>query len=302
MTTEDESGFPFARVTVIGLGLIGGSLAMAIKERFPDVQITGSDPKAEALQYALKSRVIDQANLELPTRFEPNELIILSAHLTPNLEILKQLAPHVKGQSVTVMDIGSCKREIAALGRELLPDEFIPAHPMAGKELSGIENATSLLFAGKSFLFCPHAESDPVRVEKVTNFAQGLGGVPRLIDAEKHDKYMAYVSHLPQLYAILLTNLLYRHEPGHLLAYHGGGLDDQLRLAASPYGMWGDVFARNSDQMRDVLTEMREMIDEVLPILDPKAAPAGSQDSLEFWFNRANEVHRQFHAMKMHRR
>ncbi len=292
------SDTPFKRLTVIGLGLIGGSLAMAARERFPGWHIQGVDPNAETLQYALKHQIIDQASLTLPDAFEEEQLIIIAPHLTASLETLRALAPNVRGKRIVVTDIGSCKRDITALGQELLPTQFIAGHPMAGKEFSGIENATALLFAGKSYLFCPHDKTDPDTLEQLKHFAQSLGGIPRLIDAERHDRYMAYVSHLPQLYAILLTNLLYRHEPGHLLAYHGGGLDDQLRLAASPYAMWSDVFARNADNLTQVLTELRNMIDEVLPLLKPQE---NASATLEPWFERSNEIQRQFHAIRLSR-
>lgn len=289
-----DADLPFKRLTVIGLGLIGGSFAMAIRERFPDWQIQGVDPNAEALQYALKHKVIDKASLTLPAEWEESQLIVIACHLSPSLEVLNQLAPLIQGKNILVTDIGSCKQEIAELGKTLLPTEFIAGHPMAGKEFSGIEHATPLLFAGKSYLLCPHSETDSHRLETLKGIIKSFGGVPRLIDAEKHDRYMAYVSHLPQLYSVLLTNLLYRNEPGHLVAYHGAGLDDQLRLAASPYAMWGDVLLHNADNMTKVLTELRDIIDEAIPLLKEPGA-------LESWFGRANEIHRQFQTMRASR-
>lgn len=286
-----DGDLSFKKLTVIGLGLIGGSFAMAIRERFPDWPIQGVDPNAEALQYALKNKVIDKASLTLPNEWDEGQLIVIACHLSPSLEVLKQLAPMIHGKNIQVTDIGSCKQEIAELGKALLPTEFIAGHPMAGKEFSGIEHATPLLFAGKSYLLCPHSETDSHRLETLKGIIKSLGGVPRLIDAEKHDRYMAYVSHLPQLYSVLLTNLLYRNEPGHLVAYHGAGLDDQLRLAASPYTMWGDVLLHNADNMANVLTELRNIIDEAIPLLKEPGA-------LEGWFGRANEIHRQFQTMR----
>lgn len=293
-----EMTLPFERLTVIGLGLIGGSLAMAVKERFPDWHVTGVDPNAEALQYALKHQVIDQASLTLPESFEDNHLIVIACHLTPSLDVLRQLATKALGKNSLVTDIGSCKQKIAELGRELLPAQFIPGHPMAGKEFSGIAHATPLLFAGKSYLLCPHPQTDAQRLEQLTAFVQALGASPKLIDAEKHDRYMAYVSHLPQLYSVMLTNLLYRNEPGHLMAYHGAGLDDQLRLAASPYGMWGDVLFQNAGNMEKALLELRDIIDEMLPILRQETA---NPDELRQWFSRANEMHQQFQTMRASR-
>jgi prephenate dehydrogenase len=289
-----DGDIPFKHLTVIGLGLIGGSFAMAIRERFPDWHIQGVDPNAEALQYAIKHQVIDKASLTLPETWDEAHLIVLACHLSPSMDMLGQLAPLIKGKNILVTDIGSCKQDIAGLGQALLPTQFIAGHPMAGKEFSGITHATPLLFAGKSYLLCPHSETDSQQLEHLKSVVQQIGAIPRLIDAEKHDRYMAYVSHLPQLYSVLLTNLLYRNEPGHLVAYHGAGLDDQLRLAASPYSMWGDVLFHNADNMVHVLQELRGVIDEVIPLLS-------QPDTLTDWFARANEMHRQFLNMRGNR-
>lgn len=288
---------PFKRFTVIGLGLIGGSLAMAVRERFPDWRITGIDPNAEALAFALKNDVIHEAASDLPDVFEDDHLVVLACHLTPSLRLLERLAPRVQGRNILVTDIGSCKKEIAELGQKLLPTQFIAGHPMAGKEFSGVQHATSLLFANKSYLLCPHAETPPERLEQLRELIKGLGAIPRLIDAERHDFYMTYVSHLPQLYSILLASLLGRHDPERLLAYYGGGLDGQLRLAASPFSMWGDVFKRNADNMKTALTELRNLIDDVLPLLEQSDA-SDPASGLGPWFARSNEIHRQFETMK----
>lgn len=286
---------PFQRLTVIGLGLIGGSLAMAAKERFPNWHVTGVDPNAETLQYALKHQVIDQAALTLPEMLEDNQLIVIACHLTPSLSVLKELAPKVAGKNILVSDIGSCKQAIAQLGQELLPTQFIAGHPMAGKEFSGIQHATPLLFAGKSYLLCPHVQTESEQLEQLKAFVQAFGAIPKLIDSEKHDRYMAYVSHLPQLYSVMLTHLLGQNEPGHLMAYHGAGLDDQLRLAASPYGMWGDVLFQNAANMEKALLELRDCIDEMLPILRQEN---DNPEALKLWFERANEMHHQFLAVR----
>ena len=121
-------------------------------------------------------------------------------------------------------------------------------------------------------------------------FVEGLRGIPRTVTPDDHDRYMAYVSHLPQLYSVLLTNLIDRHEPGHLLSYHGGGIDDQLRLAASPHTMWGEVFAENADNLRAVAREMGVMLGEMDDILD---AP-----KLALWFERSNRLHQDFVSLK----
>ncbi|WP_373532174.1 prephenate dehydrogenase [Vampirovibrio sp.] len=293
---ETMPTLPFERLTVIGLGLIGGSMAMAAKERFPHWQVCGIDPQSESLQFALRHHIIDQAALTLPEHFEDNQLIVIACHVTPALEVLRQLAPCIQGRNIWVTDIGSCKQKIGALGQTLLPTQFLAGHPMAGKEFSGITHATPLLFAGKSYLLCPHEQSDPQLLANLQTFVRALGAHPKLIDAETHDRYMAYVSHLPQLYAVMLTQLLDRNEPGRLMAYHGAGLDDQLRLAASPYPMWGDILYQNAEHLETALLGLRAVIDEALPLLRE-----GNAEGLKVWFDRANEMHGQFLGLQANR-
>lgn len=288
-------GAPFKHLTVIGLGLIGGSFAMAARERYPDLAIQAVDSNPGSLQYAVRHHIIDRASLTLPPVLEAGHLVVLATHLSDSMQVLETLAPRIRDEDVLVTDVGSCKRAITELGKQLLPDRFIAGHPMAGKEFSGVTHATSLLFAGKSYLFCPHEQTDPVRLKQLQDFVKGFGAVPRVIDPPTHDRYMAYVSHLPQLYAVLLTNLLYRHEPANLLTYHGGGLDDQLRLAASPYAMWKDVFNQNADNLLEVLKELQSVIEEARPILE------NDENGFAPWFERSNEVHQEFHAIRLNR-
>lgn len=288
-----DSPHSFQRLTVIGLGLIGGSLAMAARAVYPELWIQGVDSDAEALTYAIQSNVVDKVSRTVPEYFEEDHLIVIATHLKGSLEVLESLAQVINAQSpqnVVVSDVGSCKRQICTLGEKCLPRTFIGAHPMAGKEFSGIDQATSLLFANKAFLICPPPQVDETALNNLEAFIHGLYALPKRIDPETHDRYMAYVSHLPQLYSILLTNMLFHHEPAKLLAYHGGGIDDQLRLAASPFSMWGDVFSQNSDNLKAVLGELVQLIEAAQGQLDTP--------EMEEWFMRSNYVHRAFHELK----
>ena len=290
MTTEQAAQPPFQHLTVIGTGLIGGSLLMAAREAFPELHIRAVDQDENTLQFMSKPNVANAVMRELPSQWEENHLIVLANHLNASYEFLSRLAPQVEGLDITLSDVGSCKRRIFEIGRQMLPEQFIAGHPMAGREFSGVSSATSLLFAGKSWLFCPHAGVKQARFERLQAFVEGLRGIPRTVTPDDHDRYMAYVSHLPQLYSVLLTNLIDRHEPGHLLSYHGGGIDDQLRLAASPHTMWGEVFAENADNLRAVAREMGVMLGEMDDILD---AP-----KLALWFERSNRLHQDFVSLK----
>ncbi len=288
---------PFKYLTVIGTGLLGGSFAMACREMFSDLHIRAVDSDEKTLQYAIRAGIVDEVSLTLPVTWEEDHLIVLATHLYQSMDLLRLFAPEIKGKHVTVTDIGSCKRAICALGEELLPSQFIGGHPLAGKELSGIAHATSLLFAQKPYAFCPSTYLDQdaelqERFDQLKTFITvGLRAKIGELTAEEHDRYMAFVSHFPQLYAIMLTNLLHRNQPGKLLAFHGAGIDDQLRLAASPYTMWRDIFDLNQDNIRSVVHEFFTMAAEAEDIL--------TSPPMAVWFNRANELYQEFHEFRL---
>lgn len=295
----------FRYLTVIGLGLIGGSLAMAARQRFPNLIIRGVDPRAEALQFALKHEIINEASLTLPERFahapQERHLVVLACHLSQSVEILQSLVGVIQpDDNVLITDIGSCKRAIVEVGREQWPQRFIAGHPMAGKALSGIENATALLFMGKPYLLCPHAATNPELLAALEQFIADLGARPQCVDADRHDEYMAYVSHLPQLYAVLLANVLERKQCEKMLSCHGGGIEEQLRLAASPYAMWGDIFRQNGDNLAQALGELRTLIDDALVDLQNPAS-IKAEETWKARFERANQVEGLFQALRAKR-
>lgn len=286
------SNCPFTKMTIFGLGLIGGSFTMAVREAFPQLHITAVDPHAETLQLALKEKLVDKVSLKPLNEYPDEHLIVLASHLDINLSILDELTPLIKDKPVTVMDLGSCKRTIVERAANLIPDQFLGGHPMAGREVTGLQNASALMFAGKRFLLTPHPEHPSPRVVTLlSQFIEGLGARPSVLDAVTHDRIMAYVSHFPQLYSVLLTNVLAKHEPGRILSYHGGGIDDQLRLAGSSAAMWGPVFQENADNLRFVVDEMLSQLQTMREALD-------NREAMESCFHTANQMHQAFHQLK----
>jgi prephenate dehydrogenase len=289
-SSESLPSQPFTHLTVVGLGLIGGSFALAARQAYPGLTIHGVDTDPATQVSALAQGTLTTASADLPTHYTGHHLVVLATHLHSNQTYLTQLAPLVAGQSVSVMDLGSCKRAICELGQQLLPNQFVGAHPMAGKERSGFAVATPELFRGKTFLFCPTEVTLPTVYPGLSAFVQGLGAMPRVVDPVTHDHIMAYVSHLPQLYAVMLTNLLARHDAETLLAFHGGGIDDQLRLAASPFAMWGQVYAENQDNMLEALAAFGQILQDATHDL--------ATQSLAPWFEQSNQVHQAFQQLK----
>jgi prephenate dehydrogenase len=286
-----ENAPPFQHLTVIGCGLIGGSFLMAAREAWPELDIQAVDRDGETLRYLLKHEHVNRVSLTLPEAFEESHLVVLATHLSGMKQVLPQLADRVRGGDILVSDVGSCKRSLVELGESLLPGQFIGGHPMAGKEHAGVQHATSLLFTNKRYLLCPPAallESDLLR--RLQRFLTGFGVRLATVKPCEHDRIMAHVSHLPQLYAVLLGNLLFDNNAKHLLSYHGGGMDDQLRLTGSPYAMWGDIYRENADNMRDVLSEI---IDKLTLMRDHLDGP-----ELADWFERANTVYHLYHGQR----
>jgi prephenate dehydrogenase len=163
---------------------------------------------------------------------------------------------------------------------------------MAGREKSGLEHASDLLFHGKRFLLTPHETfQNTALLHRLQLFLEGAGMLPHRMTPEFHDEAMAYMSHLPQLYAITLTNLLAKHRPGKILPLQGGGIDDQLRLAASPATMWAPIYEANADNMSHVLTEMIHMLQEMRENLS-------NPEAIQQWFKTSNTIHQAYEQVK----
>lgn len=280
----------------MGAGLIGGSLALSVRKRLPDVAVTVVDPDPAVTQRLAPEGITVMQALDdaLPAE-KQNEpapvddltLVVLATHLPKTLELLAE--PHWAQQPhLVITDVASCKRPIVEAAGHL--HNFVPGHPMAGKERSGIAYANADLFAGKPYLLCP-VENQPAMALVETLAREGLGAHTFMVDADKHDAAMAYVSHLPQLYATVLCSLL-ATEAQEALPYHGGGIDGQVRLGASPYAMWGPVFAANADNITLVLDHMIAQLSEAREALGRLAI--GDQEAMASHFATANALHAAF--------
>jgi prephenate dehydrogenase len=241
MPSETDSA-AFARVGIVGLGLIGGSVAKALRARCPGVVITGVD-RPEVMAQVAGSGVLDARGRSLDDVLDV-DLIVLS---TPIPEILDLVAALGRaGARAVVTDTGSTKRRIvqAASNAGLLT--FVGGHPMAGSERAGFEYARADLFEDQPWLIVPGQASDE-DVLRVDQFVRGVGAVPHRVDAETHDRTMAYVSHLPQLLSVALMNAAGGAVGDDGLGISGRALGEMTRLAASPAGIWQGILSTNAD-------------------------------------------------------
>ena len=258
----------FQKIGIVGLGLIGGSVALAARELWPTSLVIAVDNK-DVLETAMRLHAIDVA-ADDPVVLAEVDLVILAAPVRQNIELLAELDEHVR-QPAVVTDTGSTKRAVVEAARALPPKfTFIGGHPLGGSAKGGLENARSDLFKGRPWLLTPSGASGNA-LEKLTAFVSALGAQPRIIDAAAHDRVLAFLSHLPQLTASALMQVVGDAVGQDGLALAGRGLADTTRLASSPAEIWRDITATNADEIGVALDELIAMLQDLrrdLPVGD----------------------------------
>jgi prephenate dehydrogenase len=238
----------FDRIAVVGLGLIGGSIALAARQQWPAALVIGVD-RNEVLEQAMRLHAIDVA-AEDPIIASEADLVILAAPVRENLRLLSELPGWVSGEAV-VTDVGSTKRPIVESARALPARfAFVGGHPLAGAARGGIEFARPDLFQARPWLFTPDGDRAGAALARLVAFAEALGARPHVLpSAGAHDHVVAFLSHLPQLTASALMAVVGEAVGDEGLALAGRGLLDTTRLASSPAGIWKDVCATNTDEI-----------------------------------------------------
>jgi prephenate dehydrogenase len=248
------------KITIIGLGLIGGSLGMALKaaslsER---VEIVGHDRDSGVESIAKKRAAIDHAEHNLPRAVEGAALVIVATPITTIAEVFQQIAPHLAPGAV-VCDTASTKAQVMGWAADILPDNvsFVGGHPMAGKETSGIEASDPTLFQGRAYCVCPSVSATPTAIKQITGLAQLVGAEPLFMDAEEHDQYAAAISHLPLVVSTALFTLM-RSSPSwdDLGAMASSGFRDVTRLASGDPEMSMGIWMTNREAMIHWLERM----------------------------------------------
>lgn len=254
----DASPPPFARIGIVGLGLIGGSLALACRQRWPQALVIGVD-RNDVLEAAMVRHAIDVAADDLGMLAEA-DLVVLAAPVEANLALLAQLEAHVAGEAL-VTDVGSTKRVIVEAARSLPARlRFVGGHPFAGAARAGIEHGAPEMFQGRPWLLTPDTGTPADLVARASAFVSALGAVPRVMPADEHDRLMAVLSHLPQLAASALMDVVGERAGDAGLALAGRGLRDTTRLASSPGHVWADVCATNADHLGEALDALIEVL------------------------------------------
>lgn len=248
MTQASSSKPLIKKLVVIGVGLIGGSFALALKKAGQVEHVVGVGRNAENLQTALTLGLIDEAASNAEIAVQGADLVLLGMPVGQMPVVMQSIAPHLAADCV-VTDAGSTKSDVLAYARQYLTSHlsyFVPAHPIAGAEHSGAAAAKVDLYCGKNIVICPQAESDSQAVSKVEQAWALCGGVVQRMDVGTHDAVFAAVSHLPHLLAFaLVDDIAKRDNAEQLFSFAASGFRDFTRIASSHPEMWRDISLAN---------------------------------------------------------
>jgi prephenate dehydrogenase len=257
-------------VLIVGTGLIGASVGLALKANGFEGKVVGWDASAAELETAFERGAIDEALASRESVLETDaDVIVLATPVLPILDWMQRLAPALNERQL-VTDVGSTKREIAALAKTLYDREgsarFLPGHPMAGKELGGAALAEADLFRGATWLFTGGGGDASGLEGEWRGWVSRFGAVVREMESERHDVVCAWVSHLPQYLSTALAALLedmFAGDPEGMAAVQaigGRALRETTRLGASPYSMWRDVAMTNTAAVAATLAALEQRL------------------------------------------
>jgi len=262
------------KLVIIGVGLIGGSFALALRKAGRVKHIVGLGRSRENLQRALELGILDEITDDYPLALKNADLVLLAIPVGQTAKILEQIAPHLESKTI-ITDAGSTKQNVIAAARSYLPEHlknFVPGHPIAGAEQSGANAANADLFRDKNLVLTPLDETNTNALNCVKELWQSCGARISQIKAHQHDKILASISHLPHLLASTLMNHIFssstEDSSDDLLCFAGSGFRDFTRIAGSSPEMWRDICLANRelllkqiDAYQNELTRMREMLE-----------------------------------------
>jgi len=281
---------PFSRITIIGLGLIGSSIARAVRAHMPAARLTGYDADPEVRATATRIRLVDDVADSAGASVVDADFVILCVPVGAMGAVAAEIAADLPSDAI-VSDVGSCKESVAtALAAALPGATIVPAHPVAGTEQSGPEAGFATLFHGRWCILTPAPQTSASAVERVAEFWLQLGADVETMPADHHDRVLAVTSHLPHLIAYTIVGTasdLEEVTQSEVIKYSAGGFRDFTRIAASDPTMWRDVFLTN----REAVLEMLQRFSEDLTALQ-RAIRWGKGDELFDLFTRTRAIRR----------
>ena len=278
----------FQRLALIGCGLMGGSFALALRQAGLVAHVAGFSASDNTRRKALALGVIDSACTSAAQAAEGADLVLVAVPVRATEDTLRAIDP-VLAPTALVMDVGSTKGDVVAAARAAMQRRlanFVPAHPIAGKEVAGIEHAEATLYRERQLILTPMPENPAERVQQARELWQALGSRVLTLSPEAHDASFAAVSHLPHLTAFALVNAVARQAQGaEYLSMAGPGFRDFSRIAASDPGVWRDILLANRDQVLHQSALMRDALQEFEAVMR-----SGDAERLQALIQEASET------------
>ena len=274
------------KITIIGVGLIGGSLARSLKERNLAKVVFGYGRDQARLKNAQKLNVIDQFSTSIEEAIVGAEIIVIATPVGTFQSILGEIEPLIT-ENVIITDVGSTKSDIVNIVHNVLKVKsncFIPAHPIAGKERSGFEVSDSMLFDGKKVIITPQENNSSDSIKVIEEMWKGVGAEVDFMSAESHDNLLGMTSHLPHMLAFSLVNYLVNQNPTASI-YAGGGFKDFSRIASGDAIMWRDICLQNKDQIISHLKGYQSTLNDLLEAIGDE-----NSEELEHLFTTAKKT------------
>ena len=271
------------KITIIGVGLIGGSLAKAIKNNNLAEVVFGFGRNLSRLEVAQKSNIIDQYSIDISEALDGASIVVIATPVGTFESILRELKPYIT-EGMIITDVGSTKTGIAKSAREILVEMascFVPAHPIAGKEKSGFESSDAELFLNKKVIITPLEINTDKTINSLKKMWEDVGADVDFMSAESHDELLGMTSHLPHMLAFSLVNYLITQNPSASI-YAAGGFKDFSRIASGDAVMWRDICLNNRDQIIAHIKSYQETLSALVDAIDNQ-----DKDKLESFFRDA---------------
>ena len=254
------------RLAIIGVGLIGASLALALKQAAAVGHVVGCGRSEKNLQKGLELGVIDSYTTSIAEAAKSADVVVLAIPLGAMQMAFEQIRDRL-GEHTIITDAGSAKGSVVKVARAVLGSkisQFVPGHPIAGAEKSGVEAGLATLYQNRRVILTPLESTDPGAVSKIVGMWQTCGAIIEYLDVEHHDKVLAATSHLPHMLAYSLVNYLSNlNDHDEIFKYAAGGFRDFTRIASSDPVMWRDVCISNGDALEALIEGYKAELDEV---------------------------------------
>ena len=271
------------KITIIGVGLIGGSLAKAIKKNNLAEVVFGFGRHLSRLESTQKSNIIDQYSIDISEALDSASIVVIATPVGTFNSILRELKPYIT-EGMIITDVGSTKMGIAKSAQEILVEMascFVPAHPIAGKEKSGFESSDAELFLNKKVIITPLEINTDKTINSLKKLWEDVGADVDFMSAHSHDELLGMTSHLPHMLAFSLVNYLITQNPSASI-YAAGGFKDFSRIASGDAVMWRDICLNNRDQIIAHIKSYQETLSALVDAIDNQ-----DKDKLESFFRDA---------------